>query len=71
MHQHECTITRWHKHEIEQAIQDLQKRGYELVALKEIVQDGKEFKSDSFRRQIFVGNVISSKWKAKLRRVVE
>ena len=64
-------ITRLHKHEIEQAIRDLQKRGYELVALKEVVRDGKEFKSDSFKRKIFVGNVLSSKWMAKLRRAVE
>ena len=65
-------ITRRQKHEAEQAIADLQARGFELVApLKELTSDGKQFKRYGYNRRVFVGNTLSRCWTAKLRREVE
>ena len=66
------TVTRRKKQEVEQAISDLQKRGFELVApMKELFSDGKQFKRDSHNRRIFTGNTSRSCWIAKLRREIE
>lgn len=66
------TIHRQHKHEAEQAIQDLEDRGFEVIfPLTEFGSDGKRFRTDSYGRKIFVENTSSSCWIAKLRRVVE
>lgn len=65
-------ITRRQKHEAEQAIADLQARGFELVApMKELSSDGKQFTRDSYNRRIFVGNTLSRCYTAKLRREVD
>ena len=65
-------IHRQQKHEAEQAIKDLEARGYEVIfPLTELKNDGKRFKTDSYNRKIFVENVGSSCWVAKLRRVVQ
>ncbi len=62
-------IHRQRKHEAERAIQDLEKRGYEVVfPLTEIHKDGKKFKTDSYNRKIFMENTFASVWVAKLRR---
>jgi hypothetical protein len=66
------TIHRQHKHEAEQAIKDLEARGFEIIfPLTEFGSDGKRFKTDAYGRRIFVENISSSCWIAKLRRVVE
>jgi hypothetical protein len=63
-------IRRQRKHEAEQAIADLLKRGFEVVyPLTEIKRDGKQFSRDSFNRKIFVQNIGSSCWVAKLRKI--
>lgn len=62
-------ITRRRKHEAEQAIRDLLKRGFYIVSpLKQVSSDGKTFTTDSYGRQIFVENTFHSCWKAVLRR---
>lgn len=66
------TVTRRQKHEAEQAIADLQARGFELVApMKELTSEGKQFTRDSYNRRIFVGNTLSRCYTAMLRREVE
>lgn len=66
----ETIITRQRKCEAEQAISDLQKRGFELTfPLTEFSRDGKIFDRDSYNRHTFAGNSYSSVWKAKLRKV--
>jgi hypothetical protein len=63
-------ITRRHKHEAEQAIKDLEKRGFKVIyPLTEITNNGKQFTRDMFNRKIFVQNTFSSIWKAKLQKV--
>lgn len=63
-------IRRQRKYEAEQAIRDLEARGFEVIfPLTELEHDGKQFKTDSFNRKIFVQNTHSSCWVAKLRRV--
>ena len=63
-------IRRQRKHEAEQAIKDLEARGFELIyPLTELSREGKLFDRDSFNRKIFVENTHSSCWIAKLRRV--
>ncbi|QVY60957.1 hypothetical protein [Cytobacillus gottheilii] len=62
-------ITRRRKHEAEQAIQDLLKRGFEIVTpLKEYGSEGKVFKTDAYNRKIFVQNNHNSCWIAVMRR---
>ncbi|MBT2735163.1 hypothetical protein [Bacillus sp. ISL-7] len=64
------TIHRQRKHEAEQAIKDLEERGFVLIyPLTELKSDGKTFTRDSFNRKIFVENTESSCWVAKLRKV--
>lgn len=63
-------ISRQRKHEAEQAVRDLEARGYEVVyPLTEHSRDGKIFDRNSFNRQIFVQNTFNSCWIAKLRKV--
>jgi hypothetical protein len=63
-------IRRQRKHEAEQAITDLIKRGFTVVyPLTELKRDGKTFTRDSFNRKIFVENTESSCWIAKLKKV--
>jgi hypothetical protein len=65
-------IHRQRKYEAEQAISDLEKRGFEVIfPLTELKNDGKTFTRDSFNRKIFVENTESSCWVAKLRKVSE
>ena len=69
---HETTIRRMKKYQAEQAIADLEKRGYELVfPLTEMKREGKTYSSDEYKRINFVENIGSSVWICKLRRVVE
>lgn len=64
------TIKRQRKHEAEQAIKDLEARGFKLIyPLTEHSRDGKIFDRDSFNRRIFVQNTHSSCWIAQLRKV--
>jgi hypothetical protein len=64
------TIHRQRKHEAEQAIRDLEARGFEVIyPLTEYSRDGKLFDRDSFNRKIFVENTHSSCWIAQLRKV--
>ena len=66
------TIRRQRKHEAEQAIKDLEDRGFEIVfPLTEFARDGKTFDRDSFNRKIFVENTFSSCWIAQMRKVGE
>lgn len=63
-------IRRQRKHEAEQAIKDLEKRGYVIdFPLTEFASDGKTFDRDSYNRKIFVENTHYSCWIAKMRRV--
>lgn len=65
-------IHRQRKREAEQAIADLERRGFEIIfPLTEFPSQGKLFDRDSYNRRIFVENTFSSCWMAKLRRVVE
>jgi hypothetical protein len=65
-------IRRQYEHEAIQAIKDLEDRGFEVVyPLTEIKKDGKQFTRDSFNRKIFVQNIGSSCWIAKLQKVEE
>ncbi|MEH7157515.1 hypothetical protein [Neobacillus drentensis] len=65
-------IRRQRKYEAEQAIKDLEDRGFVLIyPLTEFRSDGKTFTRDSFNRKIFVENTESSCWVAKLRKVEE
>ncbi|MCM3411481.1 hypothetical protein [Metabacillus litoralis] len=62
-------IRRQRKAEAEQAIKDLEERGYEVIfPLTEFASDGKLFDRDSYNRRIFVENTQHSCWIAKLRR---
>lgn len=62
-------IRRQRKHEAEQAIKDLEARGYEIeFPLTEFSTDGKLFDRDSYNRRIFVENTLSTCWVAKLRK---
>ncbi|KYC92234.1 hypothetical protein B4102_3775 [Heyndrickxia sporothermodurans] len=66
------TITRRKRHEAEQAIKDLEARGFEIIyPLTEISRDGKIFNTDSYNRKIFVQNTFNSCWVAKMRRVTK
>ncbi|MEH7249210.1 hypothetical protein V7114_20835 [Neobacillus niacini] len=63
-------IRRQYEHEARQAIADLLERGFEITyPLTEIKRDGKRFTTDSFNRKIFVENIGSSCWIAKLRKI--
>jgi hypothetical protein len=63
-------IRRQREYEAIQAIKDLEERGYEVVyPLTEMKRDGKQFTRDSFNRKIFVQNIGSSCWIAKLRKI--
>jgi hypothetical protein len=65
-------VRRQRKYEAEQAIKDLEDRGFVLIyPLTELKSDGKTFTRDSFNRKIFVENTESSCWIAKLRKVEE
>lgn len=62
-------IRRQYEHEAIQAIKDLEERGFAVVfPLTEIKRDGKQFTRDSFNRKIFVQNIGSSCWIAKLKK---
>ncbi|MEH7521983.1 hypothetical protein V7149_01670 [Bacillus sp. JJ1503] len=64
------TIRRQRKYEAEQAIKDLEARGFKVIyPLTEHSREGKLFDRDSFNRKIFVENTQSSCWIAKLRKV--
>lgn len=68
----DVVVKRQFKHEAEQAIRDLEKRGFKVIyPLTEIKKDGKRFTRNSDNFLVFVENVGSSCWIAKLRRVVE
>lgn len=63
-------VRRQRKYEAEQAVADLEARGFELVyGIAEIETDGKLFKMDSYGRKIFIENTHSSCYIAKLRMV--
>lgn len=63
-------IRRQRKHEAEQAIKDLEERGFVVVyPLTEIAGEGKLFDRDSYNRRIFVENTHHSCWVAKMSRV--
>ncbi|MEK5173209.1 hypothetical protein NST63_08450 [Heyndrickxia sp. FSL W8-0496] len=65
-------IRRRRKHEAEQAISDLEARGFEIIyPLTEISSSGKIFDRDSFNRKIFIQNTFETCWIAKMRRVKE
>jgi hypothetical protein len=64
------TIKRHKEKEIYQAIEGLEKRGYELISPpKQISKDGKIFSTDERKRMIFNDNTFYSFWVAKMRRV--
>lgn len=63
-------ITRRRKCEIDQAISDLVARGFELVkGPEQLFSEGKKFKTDDYKRKVFMENKTSSCWKAQMRRV--
>lgn len=63
------TIRRRKKHEAEQAIKDLQARGYEIVhPLTELHWEGKQFSRDMKGNAVFVQNTSSSCWFAQMKR---
>ncbi len=63
-------IRRRKKHEAEQAVKDLEERGFTLVfPITEQTKEGKRFTTDSLNRKIFQENTFSTCWVAKLRRV--
>lgn len=63
-------VHRQRKSEAETAINDLLNRGFELIfPLTEITREGKQFRTDSYGRKIFVNNSFTSCWVAKLRRI--
>lgn len=65
----EVTIHRQRRYEAEQAIADLEKRGFEVIdPLKEIQRDGKRFSVDDYGRKIFINNIFSKCYIARLRR---
>lgn len=65
----EVTIRRQRKYEAEQAIKDLEERGFEVIdPLREIQRDGKQFSVDDYGRKIFQNNTFSKCYIAKLRR---
>lgn len=66
---HTITIRRRNKLEALQAIKDLKRRGYEVIApLTNIQSDGKDFRPDEARRRVFMNNTFSTCWMARLRR---
>lgn len=66
----EVTIRRQRRHEAEQAISDLEKRGYVIsFPLTEQTRDGKRFTTDYYSRRIFQENTFGSCWIAKLKKV--
>jgi hypothetical protein len=63
------TIKRHKEKEIYQAIEGLEKRGYELISPpKQISKDGKLFRADERKRMIFNNNTFQSFWIAKMRK---
>lgn len=63
-------IHRQRKYEAEQAIRDLEKRGYMVVfPLTSFSRDGKTFDRDNFNRKIFVENTHTTCWIAKMVKV--
>ena len=63
------TIRRRYKHEAEQAIKDLQARGYEIVhPLTQLHSEGKRFSRDMKGNVVFVENASSSCWFAQMKR---
>ncbi|ALC92079.1 hypothetical protein AM500_21505 [Bacillus sp. FJAT-18017] len=68
----DTTVTRKTEKEARQAIDDLLRRGYEVIyPLTQITNDGKQWKRDAYGRNIFIQNTPKSSWKAKLRRVIK
>jgi hypothetical protein len=66
----DTVIHRQKKKEAEIAINDLLNRGFKIVyPLTEITRDGKQFRTDSYGRKIFMNNSFTSCWVAKLRRI--
>lgn len=65
----DVTIRRQFKHEAVQAISDLEKRGFRIIyPLTELKRDDKRFTRNSKNFMVFVENVGSSCWVAKMRR---
>lgn len=64
------TIRRRRKYEAEQAIADLEKRGFVIsYPLTEKSHDGKVFTTDSYKRKIFQQNTHSSSWICQMSKV--
>ena len=58
--------------EAEEAVNELLKRGFELIyPITEIQHDGKKFSTDSYKRRIFEYNTFHRQYVAKLRKVIE
>lgn len=56
--------------EIDQAIDDLLKRGFKLITKKQLHSDGKSFTKDKYGHFSFKGNSDSVCWYARLEREV-
>lgn len=62
-------ITRKYKHEAEQAISDLIKRGFYLVSpLRQVTSEKKVFARDKYNHKTFKESRFNSCWRAVLRR---
>jgi hypothetical protein len=65
----DTVIRRQKRHEAEQAIKDLEARGFRIVfPLTEVTRDGKQFQTDYYNRKIFQNNTFSSCWICSMRR---
>ncbi|USK66285.1 hypothetical protein [Peribacillus frigoritolerans] len=63
-------IRRQKKHEAEQAIKDLEARGFEVVSpLKQVMPQSEVLSNYSFEQKRFQVEDFSSPWIAKLRRI--
>lgn len=67
----EVTIRRKRKHEAEQAIRDLEARGYELVGeLQNVKESRKAFVPNENRRLTYDSTIMWDSWYCRMRRVV-
>lgn len=63
-------IRRQTREEAEAAVEELLKRGFELIyPITEIQHDGKKFSTDSYKRRIFEYNTFHRQYVAKLMKV--
>lgn len=63
-------LHRQRQYEMEQAVKDLESRGYKVIYGPEIkTRDGKSFSRDDYGRRVFQRNTFSSCWVAKLVKV--